>query len=234
MRSEYFKWLRAVFAALISCCLVAGSAWAGPPLICHSFDIGNAKSLPWVSHDWKLSGSEGYDTRNLAADTVAILDASSKATLVHMETLRRATLYARTDPQAAKQLLLRLAARAQAEESSGHADALAVFDAGYLAETYRQWLGEGAQNPAYGLDGYALVKKALRLAGDDPQMEFAAALITLAGPEADHQEYAAKTISGAKTDQLLARNLSTRFLGPQSETMAEMISRNPETKVARQ
>jgi hypothetical protein len=219
---------------LISFCLVAGPAWAGPPLICHSFDIGNAKSLPWVSHDWQLSGSEGYDTRNLAADTVAVLDQNPKATLVHMETLRRATLYARTDRQAAKQLLLRLTARAEAAGSAGHRDALAVFDAGYLVETYRQWLGEGGQNPAVGLDGYALVKKALSFAGEDPQMEFAAALITLQGPQAEHREHATKAIAGAKADKELARNLSTHFLGPQSETMAEMITENRETKAARQ
>jgi hypothetical protein len=186
-----------------------------------------------VSHDWNLAGNEGYDTHNLAADTVAILD-SSKATLVHMETLRRATLYTRKDSQAAKQLLLKLTARAEAAESEVHPDALAVFDAGYLAETYKQWLGEGAQNPANGLDGYARVQKALRLGGDNPQMEFAAALITLTGPQAEHQEHAAKAMAGAKTDRDLARNLSTRFLGPQSQTMAEMIMRNGEPKVARQ
>ena len=233
MRSESAKWLRAGSAAVISFCLVAGSAWAGPPLICHPFDIGNEISLPWVSHDWKLNGSEGYDTRSLAADTVAVLDENSE-TLVHMETLRRATLYARTDAQAAKQLLLRLTARAEAAENSGHPNALAVFDAGYLAETYRQWLGESGQNPANGLDGYARVKKALELAGDDPQMEFAAALITLRGPEPEHQEHAAKAMAGAKADKALARNLSTHFLGPESETMAEMITANAGTKAARQ
>ena len=232
MRSESANWLRAGSAAVISFCLVAGSAWAGPPLICHPFDIGNAKSLPWVSHDWKLNGSEGYDTRSLAADTVAVLDENSE-TLVHMETLRRATLYARKDPQIAKQLLLKLTARAEAAQNSPRPDALAVFDAGYLAETYMQWLGEGGQNPAFGLDGYALVKKALHLGGEDPQMEFAAALITLRGPEAERREHAAKAIAGAKADKELERNLSTHFLGPQSETMAEMITRTYETKADR-
>ncbi len=43
----------------------AGMAQAGPPLICHTFQIGQAKSLPWVSHSWNLSGSENYDTKNL-------------------------------------------------------------------------------------------------------------------------------------------------------------------------
>src|SRR6516164_3655282 len=111
--------IRPALTTLAVLFLAAVSAWAGPPLICHSFDIGEAKSLPWVSHDWNLAGNEGYDTHNLAADTVAILD-SSKATLVHMETLRRATLYTRKDSQAAKQLLLKLTARAEAAESEVH------------------------------------------------------------------------------------------------------------------
>ncbi len=43
--------------------------------------------------------------------TLAILD-SNPAVLVRMETLRRATLYARQDPPSAKELLTRLRARA--------------------------------------------------------------------------------------------------------------------------
>jgi hypothetical protein len=197
-------------------------AEAGPPLVCHSFDIGDAKSLPWISHSWNLTGGESYQTKNLATDTIVILDSSSFV-LVHMETLRRATLYARTDPVAAKQLLTKLVAR---ENSAGNTPqaALALFDAGYLAETYKQWLGKGEANPAQGLDGFALVKKALQLRGNDAQMDFAAALISLSGPAAENQAYAQKAIAGAKSDPLLARNLSSHFIGPQSETMVELIS----------
>jgi hypothetical protein len=233
MKKAPFRIFRSAFAVLVTLCIAVSPAWAGPPLICHAFEIGNAKSLRWVSHDWNLNGSESYDTKNLSDDTIAILDGGSKATLVHMETLRRATLYARKDPTAAKQLLLRLTARADASANSAHANALAIFDAGYLAETYKQWLGEGARNPASGMDGYALVKKAIQLSGDDPQMEFAAALITLSGPSAEQQTHAAKALAGAKTDQLLAQNLTSHFLG-QAQTMAEMISRGSETKAAKQ
>jgi len=76
------------------------SAQAGPPLICHPIEIGQAKSLPWV--DWNQKGSGGYEVKNLTRDTLAVLD-SSTSVLVRMETLRRATLYARQDPQAAKE-----------------------------------------------------------------------------------------------------------------------------------
>lgn len=229
MKYRNSGWIRSVAGTMAILFAMAGVVMAGPPLICHAFDIGNAKSLPFVGHDWNLSGDEGYSTSDLAKDTIAILD-GSQVTLVHMETLRRATLYARKDRQAAKQLLLMLTARADAAQSSAHADALAVFDAGYAAAAYQQWLGEGGENPAHGLDGYALVKKALAMRRNDAQMEFAAALITLHGPEAEHQEHATKAVASGKSDELLARNLNSHFLG-QSQTMAEMITRGPETKV---
>jgi hypothetical protein len=217
--------------ALLSTAIVTH---AGPPLICHAIDIGDAKSLPWISHSWNLSGGETYDTKNLVRDTLEIL-APDTPVLVRMETLRRATLYARKDPVAAKELLARLHARATSAESSGHPDALAWFDAGYLAETYKQWIGKDMPhmtdgmridpNPAAGVDGYAMVRKAIALRGngDDPQMEFAAALITLSGPAEEHRQHAQKAVAGVKTDSLLARNLATRFIGPQTETMAELF-----------
>ena len=84
-------------------------AHAGPPLICHAIDIGDAKSLPWV--EFNHTGITDYDVKNLSRDTLAILE-SNTPVLVHMETLRRATIYARQDPQVAKELITRLQARA--------------------------------------------------------------------------------------------------------------------------
>jgi len=232
--------LRLFIAVAAATLTLATVVQAGPPLICHTIEIAQAKSLPWISHNWNLSGGETYDTKNLVRDTLNIL-APDTPVLVRMETLRRATLYARKDPVAAKELLARLHARATSAESSGHPDALAWFDAGYLVETYKQWIGQNLPhmtdgmrldtNPDAGVDGYALVKKALALRtsalrGDDPQMEFAAALITLSGPQTEHREHAQRAISGAKTDPLLAQNLATRFLGPQTETMSQLLAKN--------
>ncbi len=202
--------------------VVAGVAFAGPPLICHAFDIGSAKSLPWISHDWNLTGTESYDTSKLASDTFAILAANSSV-LVHMETLRRATLYARKDPAAAKDLLKWLTAGTKSVQS-GAPPALYYFDVGYLAETYKQWL-EPSQNPARGIDGYALVKQAVQLRGHDPEMEFAAALITLSGPAEEHRNHVQKAMAGAKTDPLLAQNLSSHFIGERGETVAELLTK---------
>jgi len=230
MKSQSPSVHRIAAAVLLALFLFANHALAGPPLVCHSFDIANAKSLPWISHDWNLSGTESYDTKDLAADTIAILNSNSSV-LVHMETLRRATLYARKDPAAAKQLFTKLAVRADSLANSPAA-ALASFDLGYLAEAYKQWMGKDEPNPAQGFDGYALVKKAITIRGNDPQMDFAAALISLKGPAAEHQDFAQKAIAGAKADALLQRNIYTHFLGPQSQIMADMISRSPAVKVA--
>jgi hypothetical protein len=193
-------------------------AQAGPPLICNPIDIGQAKTLPWVDLNYQ-KGSGGYDLENLTRDTLAILD-SNPPVLVRMETLRRASIYGRRDPQVAKELLTRLLART-ANSDAGNPGALAWFDAGYLAETYKQWMGEGEPNPAKTLDGYGWVRKAISQRGSDPEIEFAAALIALSGSERDRNDHIEKAMAGAKTDPLLARNLASHF---NRQTIAETLT----------
>jgi len=193
-------------------------ALAGPPLVCHPIDIGSAKTLPWVDLNYR-KGDGGFDLNSLPKATLAILDSDSSV-LVHMETLRRATIFARQDQQVAKELLVRLHARA--ENSAGN-NALAWFDAGYLAETYKQWLG--SPNPAGNVDGYAWVTKAIQMRGQDPEMEFAAALITLTSPERDHQGHVQRAMAGAKTDAPLAQNLTSRF---RNQTISALLTTGEE------
>ena len=196
-------------------------AQAGPPLICHRIEIGQAKSLPWVEFNHR--GGTDYDLKNLSHDTLTLLD-SHTPVLVRMETLRRATIYARLDPQAAKELITRLQARAADSDAAGRPDALAWFDVGYLAEAYKQWMGKGEPNPAAGLDGYSLVRKAISLRGSDPEMEFAAAMITLCGPNDAHRDHVQKAMAGAKNNPLLAQNLASNF---NHETISELLVAAP-------
>lgn len=209
--------------AISTLALVLGltiSAFAGPPLICHRIEIGQAKTLPLI--DWNQSDVGGYNLQNLRRDTLAILD-SNVPVLVRMETLRLATIYARHDPQVAKELLTRVHARASG--SSRQSGSLAWFDLGYLAEAYKQWIPQHQSNPAAGLDGYAWVKKAINLCGQsDPEMEFAAALITFSGPLSEHKDHMRKAIAGAKGDPLLAQNLAARF---GDQTTAEALNAAP-------
>jgi hypothetical protein len=196
-------------------------AQAGPPLICHPIEIGQAKSLPWVEFNHR--GSTDFDLKNLSRETLVILD-SRTPVLVRMETLRRATIYARQDPQVAKELITRLQARAANLDAAGRPDALAWFDVGYLAEAYKQWMGKGEPNPAAGLDGYGWVRKAISLRGSDPEMEFAAALITLPGPDSAHRDHVQKAMAGAKYDPLLAQNLASNF---NRQTISELLVAAP-------
>lgn len=193
-------------------------ALAGPPMICHAINIGSAQTLPWVDLNYRKRSGD-YDLNNLPQDTLAILD-SNPSVLVHMETLRRATIYARQDSRIAKQLILRLDARAE-NAGADSRSALAWFDVGYLAETYRQWLGAGGPNPAKNLDGYAWVVKAIGLRGSDPEMEFAAALITLSGPERNHSEHVQRALEGGKADALLAQNLKSTF---RNQTVSALLT----------
>ncbi|MGB2626854.1 MAG: hypothetical protein WAK20_08685 [Candidatus Acidiferrum sp.] len=203
-------------------------AVAGPPLICHRFDIAGGKSLSWPSNSWNLSSGESYNGKNLTEDTIAILD-SDPVVLVHMETLRRATLYARKDPVAAKELLARLLTRANAAGEMTPRGALASFDVGYLIECYRAWIGNNEHNPAQDADGSALVNRAIQLRGNDPEMEFAAALIafTFNGPRDMQHEHARLAIQGSGYDPLLDRNLSGKWNSSGIETTAEMILGDP-------
>jgi hypothetical protein len=233
MNNKTFSTPQFAAVLLVTVLLFASSALAGPPLVCHSFAIGDAKSLPWIGHSWNLTGSESYDTKNLASDTIAILD-SNPVVIVHMETLRRATLYARKDSVAAKELFVKLVARANAAGNTTASGALASFDEGYLAETYKAWIGKDEHNPAQGVDGYALVTQAILVRGNDPEMEFAAALISLNGSAKARREHANLALDGAKHDPLLARNLSAQFNGPQTETMAEVIFPASNNKMGKQ
>ncbi len=200
------------FSALLAAALVSGAlvvappAQAGPPLICHPVDIGDAKCLPWGSAPFKKS--RGYSPARLVDDTLAIL-ASEKSVLVHMETLRRAALYVDRNESLATRLLGNLMARALDAEAAGKPGALAWFDAGYLAQCYEQLRIEAGitGGKARGLAGYGWVRHALQLQGDDAEMEFAAAMMTVMAGIPEHAGHVARVMQLADDDSLVVRNL---------------------------
>jgi len=159
--------------ALASALFAARPALAGPPLLCFPFDIGTARSLPMGAGNWHAT-DPAYNVAHLVDDTLALLSPQTPV-LVRMETLRRATIYASTDAAVADALLQALQARA----AKPTADApLAVFDFGYLVETYRQAAPIFMSRVAAidDIDGYQLVLKAQALQRDDT-MSRAAQLI---------------------------------------------------------
>ena len=186
-------------------------AQAGPPLICHPFDIGNARSLPWNGAEWRDIKAD-YDLNRLADDTLALLTPATPV-VVRMETLRRAVIYsvwARYDKKVgitvndlkvANALLARLQERAQSGE------ALALFDAGYFVET---WTNAAPRNEQPAFNGYAQVQKAIALRGNDAAMDFAAALIRY-DDQAVQRGHLQKAVAGAAADALLLHNLLLHF-----------------------
>lgn len=205
------------FATVLVALVIAQPAAAGPPLLCHPFDIGSAKSLPWDgSTGWRHAKS-GYDIRNLVADTEAILVPSTPV-VVRMETLRRAAIYAGGNKEVASALLMALHGRVRAADAAGRPDALALHDEAYVVEALRQLraiepLASAPDAAAVlrdliaGSDGPALIRRSLAARPNDPALEFAAALIFADRDRGAYQRHAAKARAGANQDPLLARNL---------------------------
>ena len=190
-------------------------AWAGPPLICHPFETRGGALLPWDagagSTNWNAPLAS-YDTARLTEDVTKLLDADSPV-LTRMENLRRATIYAQKDPALARQLLDAVMVRAKSARTVG---AQASFDAGYLIESYKQAThirgrkGEAAWaavDETLKIDGYGLVKKAMATAGAaNPEMEFAASLMTGGSAAREHRARAsAAAAHGSALEANLAR-----------------------------
>jgi hypothetical protein len=173
--------VRLLSASLAVLVLAPAVVQAGPPLICHPVDIGAAPSLPWGSGPGWNTPQSGYDRTRLVKDTLAVLSPSAPIR-VRMETLRRATVYAMGDPDRGRELLARLEERAR-DAGPGEGGALALFDAGYLIEAYKQAriiTGRDIVDPAR--DGAAMVREARHRREKDPDMEYAVGLIASGGP----------------------------------------------------
>ena len=207
-------------SAVLSAALVlalAAPALAGLPLLCHPYDTGNARSLPWDGSRGWSGDLPDYKLEKLIADTEALLTPATPV-IARMETLRRASLYASRDRAIASQLLTRLVSRANAADAKGTPDALALLDAAYLAGAFHQisMLGRDAQfrdravaaREALGnTDAYALIRRSIAARPDDASIQFAAALIVSDRDRSAYQQHAEKARRGVAKDALLARNI---------------------------
>lgn len=186
---------------LLAAALVIGLpsiAQAGPPLICHPIQTAGADLLPWGTGPGWNTPDPGYEVQRLTEDTLRLLAAGTPV-LDRMEVMRRAVIYAARDARVADELLAAVVDRAT---RSGQATRLALFDAGYLIESYKQasFLHRRSVTTA---DGYALVKRAIAMGRDNAEMEFAAALMTSGSTSAAHLQRAR-----ASAQPLLARNIN--------------------------
>ena len=205
-------------SALLALVLAAPSAVdAGPPAICHQFQTGGAPSLPWAEGSGWRRPVPGYELARLTDDTLRLLTPKTPV-IARMETIRRATLYASTDARVASDLLSRVLGRALDQVGTGPTSRHALFDAGYLVESYRQAnlifkydMLKGAEKQAWslrdtpkGLDGYTWIASALRMGPTDPEMEFGASRVS---EGAASQAHVAKAIAGALPGSPLSATL---------------------------
>ncbi len=200
------------FVFLIGFIVAVSSTFAGPPAICHPVEIGNAKSIPWGNN--AFDKKRGYSKSDVIDDTIEVLNFSDSA-LVHMETLRRATLYLDRSTQQATTLQAALMARALDSEIKPKGDALAWFDAGYLAQCYDQTgIDTGVTcGKAQGVIGYGWIKKAISLNENDAELQFGAAMATVLAGIKEHDEHAARVRKMAKEDSLVLKNLEVHSKG---------------------
>lgn len=212
--------------AAIGLLVIAGSALAGPPLICHTYSIGNDTSLPWGTDKSSWNNPDGkYETRNLTADTLKLLD-SRKPLLSRMETLRRAAVYSGRDAAAGLELANRLMARSLAEEVKGQNNSLALFDAGYFVESMKQMSHMSKSSLFSGIDGYDWAKRSLPGLEDKLAGEYALGLI--AAETSWPNDHMRRAIAGAQDGSLLAENLRKHF---SNQSLAE-VKRAVATKSA--
>jgi len=206
--------------AFVSSCMLAVlalamPALAGPPFVCHPFEIESAESLPWGASNNFMAMRDDYDFHRVVADTEKLLTPSTP-TLVRMETLRRASLYASRDRAVAEQLLAALMGRVNAAEKAGRPDALALFDAGYVVESLSELEQFGVHMKAfaglerelagitYSFESRPLLEKSAALRPGDASIEFALALLS----PTDRTPHLKNAQAGAEQDELLASNLA--------------------------
>lgn len=201
-----------VLTALALTLAVASPVLAGPPLLCHPFDIGAAQSLPWDgSRGWSHARAD-YSLTNLIADTQRIVQPDTPV-VVRMETLRRAAIYASRDAGVTTALLDALGSPARTAR-----DPLAPLDVAYVIEALNQMAMLGADSEfgprvagikqaVKGRNAAPLVEAAAKARPSDPAVSFAAAMILMGKDRDAYRAHAARARAGASQDALVEKNL---------------------------
>jgi hypothetical protein len=214
-------------SALLVLAASASPAAAGPPAVCQPIATATEVEMPWDGQGWNAVDPEVGPEAAIDAAIRALR--ASDDVFAHMETLRRAVVYASGHGKgqgrekhagSAERLVARLRADWKAAEREREADptaerraraALRRFDLAYAAAALEQ-VGIDAE-----VDYDRHLKEALAVRGDDARMHLGAALAlwTESGKREVYGHLEA-ALRGADGDELLARNLATaagRFVG---------------------
>jgi hypothetical protein len=204
---------------LLAAVLLAGATRLGAvdaPLLFAVLDIGSAQSLPWNAPRNFLGISDDYDSHRVVADIGALLTPATP-TLVRMETLRRAAVYASRDREVAWQLIAFVMERVTVLPTPGPPEPMALFDAGYVIEVLKemQEFGTGTKtlwaldHRIVGItrpyDGRALIEQSAAGRPGDASIQLALALLM---PPLAPNEHLRRAQTAAQHDALLANNLA--------------------------
>ncbi len=190
-------------AAVLAAASPVAPRFGGLPLETIRFDIGEARSLAQPP-----DGSNPYlaDPAKLLQETLAILD-GSRDSLLHLETIRRAVLYAQNldgenEYGVARTLELKLVDRALRAALSGEGDALRWLDAGFASIAVEQ------HHLGYDGAGQAYVEKAATLAPTDGGVRLLAALVVVVfGPNGRQHAHFEAALRAASDGAALRRTL---------------------------
>ncbi len=226
--------------ALLATVLLAATAEvaaAGPPAICHPFQVKGDLTIPASKDDWS-EVAVGLTTEKVVELALAGV-AASDDTLVHMETLRRAVVALRgVDPRSAATLaerqriaatlLTQLEERVASLRRLAETDprgvarklALATFDLGFAAAAFTQAGTENKVDYAHHLDGAIAQSEET-----DGAMHFGAALAFFGERKGERRalEHFSAALGLVGTDEYLSKNLletGRRFF--ETHTLAEL------------
>ncbi|MEM7245733.1 MAG: hypothetical protein AAF533_10340 [Acidobacteriota bacterium] len=204
---------RLVLSAALLTALSASSALAGPPLLCHPLEIGEAESLPWQEAKAWRGLADGYDTSRIAADTLKLVAAESSP-VVRMETLRRAAVYCLKSRETTRDLLLGLSARAASSEP----DSVARFDLAYFLAACRQgrefFEREGHEDLLELFEDFdvrGVILESARARPEQADFLLAAAVLTEMGSRSEHQRHVRRVRAAARPGTLSWRNVRARY-----------------------
>ncbi len=180
----------------------------GAPAVCHPFEIGSAVSLPWG--EGALEVAPDYRCEHLVADALRVLDEHDDA-LVHMETLRRAVLYAdRVQRELAGELVQALSARVIANElDAAGLEGSAVDPAASVKACGRAWFDLGYARAVMshlgrrnGGTGVRELLRAEQLVGSDAAVQFGIAVglwdLQAPGGGAGFMKHAGRALKGVE------------------------------------
>jgi hypothetical protein len=201
--------------ALVACAAVRLAA-VDAPLLFAVLDIGSAQSLPWTAPANYLGIRDDYDVHHVVADTSALLTPATP-TIVRMETLRRAAVYASRDREVARQLVAFVVGRVTVLPTPGPPEPIALFDAGYVIEVLKELQEFGLNTKTLwaldrtivGItrpyDGRALLEQSAALCPGDGSIQLALALLT---PSSVPNPHLRQAQAAAEHDALLANSMA--------------------------